>query len=60
MQVTTEKATDALKRAIAADPSFAEAYYQLGMCLSANPDTIPAAIEALNKYIQIGQKARPG
>lgn len=52
----TAKATDALNRAIAADPGFAEAYYQLGMCLSASPDTIPAAIEALTKYIQIGQK----
>ena len=52
----TEKATDALKRAIAADSNFAEAYYQLGMCLSAKPDTITAAVEALNKYIQIGKK----
>jgi tetratricopeptide (TPR) repeat protein len=52
----TEKAVDAFKRAIAADPSFAEAYYQMGLCLLGKPETTSAATEALNKYIQIGQK----
>jgi tetratricopeptide (TPR) repeat protein len=51
-----DKAIEALKQAIAADAGYAEAYYQLGMVLSAGQDTIPAAIEALKKYLEIGQK----
>jgi tetratricopeptide (TPR) repeat protein len=52
----TEEAADAFKQAIAADPNFAEAYYQLGMCLSGKTETMPDAIKALQKYVQIGQK----
>ncbi len=52
----SEEAISAFKEAIAADPNYAEAYYQLGMSLSGKQDTIPAAIEALKKYIQIGKK----
>ncbi len=51
------EAAEAFKQAIAADPNFAEAYYQLGLCLSGNQTTIPDAVKALQKYIQIGQKA---
>jgi tetratricopeptide (TPR) repeat protein len=51
-----EEAVDAFKKSIAADPNYAEAYYQLGMCLSEKQETIPAAVEALEKYIRIGQK----
>jgi tetratricopeptide (TPR) repeat protein len=51
-----DKAVEALKQAIAADAGYAEAYYQLGMVLSGVQDTIPAAIEALKKYLEIGQK----
>jgi tetratricopeptide (TPR) repeat protein len=50
------EAAEAFKQAIAADPNFAEAYYQLGMSLSGKQDTIPAAIDALKKYIAIGKK----
>ncbi len=50
------EAAEAFKQAIAADANFAEAYYQLGMSLSGKQDTIPAAIEALKKYIEIGKK----
>jgi tetratricopeptide (TPR) repeat protein len=50
------EAAEAFKQAIAADPNFAEAYYQLGLCLSGNQATIPEAIKALQKYVQIGQK----
>jgi len=50
-------AAEAFKQAIAADPSFAEAYYQLGICLSGNPQTIPEAMKALNKYVEIGKNA---
>jgi Tfp pilus assembly protein PilF len=51
------EAAESFKQAIAVDPSFAEAYYQLGLCLSGNPDTAGDAINALQKYIQIGKKA---
>jgi len=49
------EAAEAFRQAIAADPNFAEAYYQLGMCLSGSQATIPDAIKALEKYIQIGK-----
>jgi len=52
----TAEAADAFKQAISADPNFAEAYYQLGMCLSGKPETMPDAIKALQRYVQIGQK----
>jgi tetratricopeptide (TPR) repeat protein len=52
----TAEAADAFKQSIAADPNFAEAYYALGMALSAKQETIPAAIEALKKYVAIGKK----
>lgn len=51
-----EQAAEAFKAAIAADANYAEAYYQLGMCLSGKPETFAAAVEALEKYIEIGQK----
>jgi len=51
------EAAEAFKQAIAADPNFAEAYYQLGICLSGAPATMPDAIKALEKYIQIGKNA---
>jgi len=51
-----QEAIDAFKRSIASDPNFPESYFQLGICLSSKPDTIPAAIEAMKKYIQIGKK----
>ncbi len=51
------EAAEAFKQAIAADPNFAEAYYQLGICLSGNPQTMPDAIKALQKYIDIGKNA---
>ncbi|NWG12021.1 MAG: tetratricopeptide repeat protein [Acidobacteria bacterium] len=53
----TAEAAEAFKQAISADPNFAEAYYQLGLCLSGNPQTMPDAIKALEKYIQIGKNA---
>jgi tetratricopeptide (TPR) repeat protein len=52
----TAEATEAFKQAIAADPNHAESYYQLGMALSGKQETIPAAIEALKKYIELGKK----
>ena len=52
----SQEAAVAFKQAINADANFAEAYYQLGMCLSDKPETMPDAIKALEKYIQIGKK----
>ena len=43
--------------AIAADPAFAEAYFQLGMSLSGSPEMEGEAIKALQQYIKIGEKA---
>ena len=51
------EAAESFKQAIAADPNFAEAYYQLGMCLSGKLETMPDAIKALQKYLQIGKNA---
>ena len=59
-QVNNGKAAEAaesFKQAIAADPTFAEAYYQLGMCLSGKTETMPEAIKAFETYIKIGKKA---
>jgi len=50
------EAIDAFKQAIATDPNYAEAYFQLGICLSGKPETGTAAIEAFQKYVQIGQR----
>ncbi len=49
-------AAEAFKQAIAADANYAEAYFQLGLCLSGNQNAIPDAIKALQHYIKIGQK----
>lgn len=50
------EAVDAFKQAIATDPGYADAYFQLGICLSGKPETASAAIEAFQKYVQIGKK----
>ena len=52
----TAGAAQAFKQALEADPGYAEAYYQLGMALSGNQNTIPDAIEALKKYTEMGKK----
>jgi tetratricopeptide (TPR) repeat protein len=52
-----QEAAESFKQAITADPNFAEAYYQLGMCLSGKPETMPEAIKAFDTYIKIGKKA---
>jgi len=52
----TAGAAEAFKQALAADPGYSEAYYQLGMALSGSQDTIPDAVAALKKYTEIGEK----
>lgn len=51
-----QEAAEAFRQAIAADTNFAEAYYQLGMCLSGTVETMPDAIKAFETYIKIGKK----
>lgn len=51
-----DNAVGAFRRSIEADPGYAESYYQLGMSLSGNLKTIPEAVSALKKYIELGQK----
>jgi tetratricopeptide (TPR) repeat protein len=50
------EAADAFKKAIATNSNFAEAYYQLGVCLSGAGETVPDAVANLQKYIEIGKK----
>jgi tetratricopeptide (TPR) repeat protein len=51
------EAAEAFKKAIAADANYAEAYYQLGMCLAGETDTMPEAIKAFQRYIKIGKNS---
>jgi tetratricopeptide (TPR) repeat protein len=51
----TEEAVAAFRQAIAADENYAEAYFQLGICLSGNPETMAEAVDHLKKYIEMGQ-----
>jgi tetratricopeptide (TPR) repeat protein len=52
----TNKAIEAFKQAIEVDPKYAEAYYQLGIALSAKQETMSQAIEALKKYLPMSKK----
>ena len=52
-----EDAIQPFRQAIAADPAFADAYFQLGMCLSGKPETYEEAVKHLKKYIEIGKRA---
>ena len=52
-----DKAADAFKRSIDADPNYAESYYLLGMSLANDEAMFSEAIEAFKKYIEIGKKA---
>ena len=53
----SKEAADAFRQAIASDPNYAEAYYQLGLCLSGDPSSHAEAVKALQKYIEIGKSA---
>ena len=52
-----DKAADAFKQSIAADPSYAESYYLLGISLANDEAMFPAALEAFKKYVEIGKRA---
>jgi tetratricopeptide (TPR) repeat protein len=53
-----DKAMEAFKQAIALDPKCEEAYYQLGICLSAKPETMSEATDALKKYLKLGSNRK--
>jgi tetratricopeptide (TPR) repeat protein len=48
-------AASAFQQAIASDPNYGEAYYQLGLCQSGDPATMSEAVKNLEKYLQIGK-----
>ena len=49
----TEKAKEALNKAIEIDPTYAEAYYQLGIILTNDMNAIQQAVEHLKKYLEL-------
>ena len=49
----SKEAVDAFNKAIAIDPKNAQSYYQLGIAYFASPETIPLAISALEKFLQL-------
>lgn len=49
-----EGAAAAFRQSIAADANYAEAYFQLGLCLSGNQNAIPEAIKSLQQYTKMG------
>ena len=52
-----DKAADAFKQSIAADPNYAESYYLLGISLANDEAMFPAAVDAFKKYVEIGKRA---
>jgi tetratricopeptide (TPR) repeat protein len=49
----TQKAREALQKALELDPGFAEAHYQLGIILTNDMRAIPQAVEHLKKYLEL-------
>ncbi len=49
----TKEAGDAFKKAIEYNPQMAQAYYQLGISYFGAQDTIPQAIPALQKFLEL-------
>ena len=52
-----DKAAEAFKQSIAADPNYAESYYMLGISLANDEGMFPAAIDAFKRYVEIGSRA---
>jgi tetratricopeptide (TPR) repeat protein len=48
-----KEAVDIFKKAIAIDPKNAPSYYQLGIAYFSTPDTIPQAVSAFEKYLEL-------
>ena len=49
-----EKARDEFERSVALDPSFSDAYAQLGLLYSSDYATFPRAVENLRKAVELG------
>lgn len=49
----TKESVEFFKKAIGVDPNNADAYYQIGVAYFASSDTIPQAIPALQKYLDL-------
>lgn len=49
----SKEAVEAFKKAIEIDPKNAQSYYQLGIAYFGSVDTIPLAITALEKFLQL-------
>jgi tetratricopeptide (TPR) repeat protein len=49
----TKESAEFFKKAIEVDPKNADAYYQLGLAYFGSPDTMPSAIPALEKYLEL-------
>jgi tetratricopeptide (TPR) repeat protein len=52
----SQEAADAFKKAIEVDPTYAEAYYELGICY-VGLNKLPEAVEIFKKYSDIGKNA---
>jgi len=50
-----DQAAEMFKQVVSTDPSFIEAYYQLGLALSGKPETMTQAVEAFKKYVKEGK-----
>lgn len=48
-----KEAADIFKKAIAIDPKNGPSYYQLGIAYFGSPDTIPQAVAAFEKYLEL-------
>jgi tetratricopeptide (TPR) repeat protein len=51
-----DKAAEAFRQSIAADPNYAESYYLLGMSLLNDEAMFSAAVDAFKKYVEIGKR----
>jgi Flp pilus assembly protein TadD len=49
----SKEGVELFKKAIEIDPKNTKSYYQLGLAYFGSPDTMPAAITALEKYLQL-------
>ena len=55
----TKEAGEAFKKAIEFNPQMGPAYYQLGISYFGAPNTIPDAIPALEKFLQLSAALPP-
>ena len=49
----SKEAVDVFNKSIALDANYAKAYYQLGIAYFGSPNTLPQAVSALEKFLQL-------